>query len=70
MTLSKHVGVRLSDDLLARVDALGPGLSTPWYRASRSDILRAVIVAGLPVLEARTPAPSKPATKRGGKRGT
>ena len=51
--LPHHVAVRMDDTLLARVDALIPVLSTNWHRASRSDVLRACILAGLPVIEKR-----------------
>jgi hypothetical protein len=44
---TKHVAVRLDERTLARVDALIPALSTPWRPAKRSDVLRAVIHAGL-----------------------
>jgi|HubBroStandDraft_6_1064221.scaffolds.fasta_scaffold703546_2 hypothetical protein len=48
-----HVAVRLDGPTLARVDALCPSLSTPWYQAGRSDALRALIVEALPILEKR-----------------
>lgn len=48
---SHHVAVRLSATQLARVDALIPLLSSPWYTASRSDAMRAVIETGLPIVE-------------------
>ena len=44
---TKHVAVRLDEETLAQVDALIPQLSTPWRRAGRSDVLRALIHAGL-----------------------
>jgi len=44
---TKHVAVRLDEQTLARVDALIPALSTPWRPARRSDVLRALIHAGL-----------------------
>jgi hypothetical protein len=44
---TKHVAVRLDEETLVRVDALIPALSTPWRRARRSDVLRALIYAGL-----------------------
>jgi hypothetical protein len=52
--------VRLPPEVIARLDALLPGLSTPWRDAKRSDALRAVILKGLPVVEAEqrgTPPP-------------
>jgi len=44
---TKHVAVRLDEETLVRVDALIPSLSTPWRKAKRSDVLRALIHAGL-----------------------
>jgi|HubBroStandDraft_4_1064222.scaffolds.fasta_scaffold537361_2 hypothetical protein len=44
---TKHVAVRLDEPTLAQVDALIPVLSTPWHKAKRSDVLRALIHAGL-----------------------
>jgi hypothetical protein len=46
-----HVAMRLSAVQLVRVDALIPSLSTPWFTASRSDVLRALVETGLPILE-------------------
>ena len=50
--LGKHISVRLGQAIIDRVDALAPCLTTPWHAVNRSDVLRAVIVAGLDVLEA------------------
>ena len=58
-----HVSVRLQRPIIDRVDALIPAISTPWCTATRSDALRAVIVEGLEVLEARHAA--KPKGRRG-----
>jgi hypothetical protein len=44
---TKHVAVRLDDETIAQVDALIPAFSTPWRPARRSDVLRALIRAGL-----------------------
>ncbi len=54
---TKHVAVRLDEETLARVDALIPTLSTPWHQAKRSDVLRALIHAGLEAQEHLGPAP-------------
>src|SRR5262249_23078615 len=54
-----HVSVRLQQPTIDRVDALIPAMSTPWCAARRSDVLRAVIVEGLEVLEARPAAKPK-----------
>lgn len=55
MKHEKHVAVRLDAETLARVDALVPGLSTPWHNAKRSDALRMLILEGLDANEARSP---------------
>jgi hypothetical protein len=41
------VAVRIDEETLAQVDALIPSFSTPWHTAKRSDVLRALILAGL-----------------------
>jgi len=51
MSSKDHVAVRLDNPTLTRVDALKGVLSTPWHEATRSDILRAVILAGLESME-------------------
>ena len=56
---SHHVSVRLNRELLGRVDALIPALSTPWCAAKRSDVVRALIAEGLEVFEARHAAKPK-----------
>jgi len=50
--LGKHISVRMNQVIIDRVDALIPAMTTPWRSAKRADVLRAVIVAGLDVLEA------------------
>ncbi|APR77543.1 Hypothetical protein A7982_02890 [Minicystis rosea] len=49
------MAVRLDEQTLARVDALIPVLSTPWRKAKRSDVLRALIHAGLEVQDRTGP---------------
>ncbi len=44
---TRHVSVRLSAETIARVDALGPLFSTPYRPATRSDVLRALILSAL-----------------------
>lgn len=51
MSPKDHVAVRLDNLTLERVDALKEVLSTPWHEATRSDILRALILTGLDQLE-------------------
>lgn len=50
--MTKHISVRLNQPILDRIEALILAMSTPWRPANRSDVLRAVIMAGLDVLEA------------------
>jgi len=59
-TKACQFAIRLEDDLVQKADALIPKLSTPWHTATRSDVLRATIEVGLPVLADmadRMPAP-------------
>lgn len=49
--MSYQFAIRIDDDMLARVDALVPKLKTPWHEATRTDVLRAAIEQGLPILE-------------------
>lgn len=51
MSPKDHVAVRLDNVTLERVDSLKEVLSTPWHEATRSDILRALILTGLEQLE-------------------
>ncbi len=53
MSPKDHVAVRLDNLTLERVDSLKDVLSTPWHEATRSDILRALILTGLEQLEAQ-----------------
>ena len=51
MSPKDHVAVRLDNATLGRIDALKEVLTTPWHEATRSDILRALILTGLESLE-------------------
>ncbi len=65
-----HVSVRLDPEILARVDALAPAFSTEWHAATRSDILRGLILDALGRFEraAEPPGPEgKPRRSRGQK---
>jgi hypothetical protein len=66
---TNHVSVRLDTGTMARVDALGPKFSTEWRTATRSDILRGLILDALERYEkparARGAAARKPALARG-----
>jgi hypothetical protein len=46
-TSKGHVAVRLDVATLARIDALMPRLSEEWHQATRSDVLRALILTAL-----------------------
>lgn len=48
---SRHVSVRLGTETIARVDALAPRFSSPYRPATRSDVLRALILTALANLE-------------------
>ena len=54
-----HVAVRVDEKTLARLEAVRARMSPEWRRATQSDVLRAVIFAGLEVMERETPAPRK-----------
>jgi hypothetical protein len=55
-----HVAVRLDATIIARLDALLPLYALPGRPATRSDGLRAVILAGLEIEEQRAAALAKP----------
>ena len=40
---NSHVSVRLSNERIARVDALIPRFSTEWVTVTRSDVMRALL---------------------------
>jgi hypothetical protein len=78
MAAKDHVAVRLDPPTLDRLDLLREVLSTDWHEATQSDVLRAVILSGLKLLEKEhaarvaevkkrrestpAPPPEKPAT--------
>ena len=51
MAAKDHVAVRLDPPTLERLDLLREVLSTEWHEATQSDVLRAVILSGLKLLE-------------------
>ena len=51
MSAKDHLAVRLDKAMLSRLDAFKDVLTTPWHEATRSDILRALILRGLESLE-------------------
>src|ERR1700749_952892 len=51
MAAKDHVTVPLDPPTLERLDLLREILSTDWHEATQSDVLRAVILSGLKLLE-------------------
>jgi hypothetical protein len=51
MAAKDHVAVRLDPPTLERLDLLREVLTTDWHEATQSDVLRAVILTGLKLLE-------------------
>jgi hypothetical protein len=47
MSTKDHVAVRLDNETLARIDAIRALLDTEWRDATRSDVLRLLILKGL-----------------------
>jgi hypothetical protein len=66
---TNHVSVRLDAETIARVDALAPQLSTQWRPATRSDVLRALILTALAGHEAPAVVASARGTSTGGGEG-
>jgi hypothetical protein len=66
---TNHVSVRLDPPTMARVDALGPTFSTKWRPATRSDILRGLILNSLDRFEAEARAEDRGEQTRQKKRG-
>jgi len=64
-----QIAVRLDHELLARVDAIAEKLSEEWSasgrKASRSDALRAIILAGLAATEPPPPRPVQKQRRKG-----
>ena len=50
-TSRTHVGLRLEDQIVARLDAIRTKLSRPGLKPTISDVVRTVLLAGLPVVE-------------------
>lgn len=48
---AQQVAFRLRDEILSRVDELMPALSTKWRDATRSDVLRVLILSALAIVE-------------------
>jgi hypothetical protein len=61
-----HVAVRLDTSTIARLDALLPLYALPGRSATRSDGLRAVILAGIDMEERRAARAARAATAAGG----
>ena len=58
------VSIRLDEATMARVDALVPQFSSEWRRATRSDVLRALIVVALSHYEREVASPRLPASRK------
>jgi hypothetical protein len=61
-----HVAVRLDEPTIARLDALLHLYALPGREATRSDGLRAVILAGLQIEESRARREGPPSPPEGG----
>jgi hypothetical protein len=48
-----HVTCRVDDPTRARIDALIPIFSTPWREATLGEVVRALLLEGLAVVERR-----------------
>jgi hypothetical protein len=59
MTLQQHTVVRVDGETLARIEALRKRLSAAWRDATMSDVLRALIYAGLNAMEKEHTAEAK-----------
>lgn len=46
-----QIAVRLEDELLQRIDAVIPKIRTLWHDPTRSDVVRAALLQGLPFIE-------------------
>ena len=63
----EHVAVRLDEITIARIDALRAKLAQPWGDATRSDVLREIIVKALDRAEQDPSFLRDPAEKHGPK---
>jgi hypothetical protein len=64
MAAKDHVAVRLDPPTLERLEVVREVLSTEWHQATQSDVLRAVILSGLKLLEKEHAAKIAEAKKR------
>ena len=48
---TEHVALRLKLEQVTRIDAQIPRFSTPWRKATRSDVVRALVLEGLSAAE-------------------
>jgi hypothetical protein len=64
MAAKDHVAVRLDPPTLERLEVVREVLSTEWHQATQSDVLRAVILSGLKLLEKEHAAKIVEAKKR------
>ena len=50
-TKQTQIAVRIEDEIVDRIDAMIRHARTMWNEPTRSDIVRACILAGLPIVE-------------------
>ena len=65
MNRDNPIEVPLTDEELARIDALLPRFSTATYQATREDVLRALTALGLDAMETGGSVPQPPVAQEG-----
>jgi len=65
MATKDHTAVRLDNETLARIDAIRALLETEWRQATRSDVLRLLLLHGLEHFEKKHAAELGVTPKRG-----
>lgn len=54
--LGEFVAVRLEQKDIARIDALTPRFSATWHKATRSEVIRALLLSSMDEAEAKAAA--------------
>jgi hypothetical protein len=65
MPTRNHVAVRLDDETRTRIDAIRPLLGSEWRDATRSDVLRLLLLDGLAHVEKKHRAKLGETPRRG-----
>jgi hypothetical protein len=65
MATRNHVAVRLDDETLTRIDAIRPLLGSEWRDATRSDVLRLLLLDALAHVEKKHRAEFGVTSRRG-----